>query len=68
MFWIFLDKILDDLNFFDLHFHGISIANVATINNDVTNFDVDRFMSHDAMAGHKVSLTPPSKSYVNLCR
>ena len=68
MFWIFLDEILDDLNFPHLHFHGIFIANVAMINNDVTNFDMGRFMSHDALMVHKLSFTPLSKNYVNLCR
>ena len=41
----FLDEIPVDpymsyLNFPHLHFHGIFTANVATINNDVKNFDV----------------------------
>ena len=47
------------LNFPHLHFYGIFIANVATINNDVRNyFDMDKFSSHDALPVHKVYLTP----------
>ena len=41
------------LNFPHLHFYGMFIANVATINNDVDNFDMDKFMSHDALAVYK---------------
>ena len=37
------------LHFPHLHFNGIFWANVATINNNVKDFDIEKFMSHDAL-------------------